>query len=229
MTMTALNAREVEMAFAGFASDVSDLRPAWPVVSAALQQMVMGQQFGSEGSRGQHGKWAELSPAYAERKLKRFGPVPILQATGRLLASFSEGGADHIDRQAELNFEWGSSVPYAVYHQTGYAKSFGGGRARATVGAETRRAYGLSGHPRGWARKGFARGTPITARNVPARREIDPTQENIDQIRRAIQMAIVQMIRRRGFAIASGIYGPSEMGGITGGEAFQIGKTGGGA
>jgi phage gpG-like protein len=225
ITMTAVNAREVEMAFAGFASDVSDLRSVWPLVAQELRQMTVGRQFPSEGGQGQHGRWAPLSPRYRTWKEKHFPGKPILQLTGRLFGSFSDGHPDHVDRRSETMLEWGSSVPYGIFHQFGWSKSFGGGQRRATLESEIARGIGLHSHPRSGARKAFRRGAEMVSRNVPARRPLDPTQGNVDGLRRAIQRGIVQFIRRRGFAVARGTFGPGESGQIGGGEAFVIGRS----
>jgi phage gpG-like protein len=225
ITMTAVNAREVEMAFAGFASDVSDLRTVWPMVAAALERKTLGNQFASEGSKGQHGRWAALSPRYRAWKEKHFPGKPILQLTGRLIDSFSEGSPDHVDRREAQSFEWGTSVPYAIFHQFGWSKSFGGGQRRSTLENEIARGIGSRAHPRSWARKAFRRGAQMTSRNVPARRPIDPTEADIGDYRRAIQRGIVQMVRRRGFAVAGEAFGPGERGEVSGGEAFQLGRS----
>lgn len=87
---------------------------------------------------------------------------------------------------------------------------------------EIARGIGQRAHPRSWARKAFRRGAEMTARNVPARRPLDPTETDVDDLRRALQRGIVQKIRRRGFAVASEVYGPGET--ISGGEAFQLGR-----
>jgi phage gpG-like protein len=197
ITIEAVNAREVTMNMAGFASDVSDLTPVWSEVAPVLEAQT-AEKFASEGAAGEHGEWAELSPDYGAWKEKHFPGMPILQRGGGLLDSFTEGGADHVDRRTETVLEWGSAVPYSVYHQMGYRTRLGTGRRKP-------KEDGLA--------------------EVPARRQIDPSDGDIDQIRRAIQIAIVQMVRRRGFGIASQTYGPGEMQEITGGEAFQIGKS----
>lgn len=62
---------------------LSDLRPFWP----RLTRLFIGWmrlQFESEGAFWNLGtRWTPLSPAYAERKARIWGPKPILQASGQ--------------------------------------------------------------------------------------------------------------------------------------------------
>jgi hypothetical protein len=219
--MEAVNARDFEMTMAGFAKDVSDLRSVWPYVRQVLRLMVMERQFPTEGAGGQHGRFAPLSPRYAAWKRKKVGPKPILQLTGRLLGSFAEGHAEHVDRAGQTTLEWGSAVPYGLHHQTGYSKTMGG---RKRKWAENARAIGEWRKSARASAKAFTAGGEEGSRNVPARRPLDPKGSDMDDLRRGIQKGIVAMARRRGFAISSAAYGPGERTGISGGEAFEIGR-----
>lgn len=94
-----------------------DLRPVFEVMHDAWVTEEI-EQFTTEG--GYFGEpWAPLNPAYAERKRKQYGALPILIRTGRLLKSFIGEGGEHIKRITADEAEFGSAVPYAQYHQTG--------------------------------------------------------------------------------------------------------------
>lgn len=197
VTIEAVNARELTMNMAGFASDISDLTTVWPEVAPVLQAQVL-EKFASEGSAGEHGEWDALSPRYGAWKEAHYPGKTILQRDGTLINSFQDGGAGHVDRRTETTLEFGSAVPYSVYHQWGYRTRLGTGKRKPREDALAR---------------------------VPARRQLDPTDTDIDGIRRAMQAGIVKMVRRRGFAISSEAFGPGEMQDLSGGEAFQIGKS----
>ena len=197
ITIEAVNAREFTMNLAGFASDVSNLTSIWPDVAPVLQAQTL-EKFATEGAAGEHGEWAELAPDYAEWKEKHYPGKTILQRDGALIDSFQAGNSAHVDRRTETTLEWGSAVPYSVYHQWGYKTRLGTGAGKPKAGGRS---------------------------FVPARRELDPSDADLNGIRRGFQAGIVKLVRRRGFAIAGGAYGPGEMQEISGSEAFQIGKS----
>ena len=115
-------AGEVQMdrAIARFADGVSDYRPIWPVIADEFYAMEM-DQFKSEGEGGGE-KWAPLSPEYAGYKEAHFPGKPILERTGDLKRSLTDGNdvnAVRIEERKTLTL--GSRLPYALYHQTGTA------------------------------------------------------------------------------------------------------------
>lgn len=62
--------------------------------------------------------WKPLSPAYAKRKRAKFGDKPILRATDTLFHSLTEQGAEgNIHRVDSLSAEFGSAVPYGIFHE----------------------------------------------------------------------------------------------------------------
>lgn len=79
-------------------------------------------QFASEGAAGAGGKWTALNPAYAARKEKKWGPVPILQASGRLYRSMTSANADGVVEKRPLELILGSRVKYGGYHQKGTSR-----------------------------------------------------------------------------------------------------------
>lgn len=67
--------------------------------------------------------WRPLSPRYAKWKEKAYPGKPILVRTGALKASLTSGFARHsIFEVYPTRMEIGTSIPYAMYHQTGSLK-----------------------------------------------------------------------------------------------------------
>lgn len=98
---------------------VKDFRgPVWMRVRQAFYK-VEKEIFASEGAESASGKWAPLTSPYKERKQKRYGSKPILQASGAMYREFT-GSPAAVDEQAEemtLSF----SQP-AGYHKHGTGK-----------------------------------------------------------------------------------------------------------
>jgi hypothetical protein len=74
---------QYERGFAAFDRELADLRQPLGDVADILKDAV-GEQFASEGEHGTGGRWASLSPAYARQKEARYGPNPILVASGEM-------------------------------------------------------------------------------------------------------------------------------------------------
>lgn len=112
---------QIDVGLAALGNAVVDLRPAWARIHPQLLQ-VEREQFSTEGRRGSGG-WAPLRPKYAARKVKRWGPRPILQASGRMHRALTAEGGDHVAVSLPLELRFGvrdESVPYAKWHQSGY-------------------------------------------------------------------------------------------------------------
>ena len=94
---------------------VNDLRPAFVDMSKELNSYHKAV-FANEGQHGGNQKWAPLK----EKTLQRKKNKKILNETGTLRGSFTSDSADGAIRVIKkLLFQWGSSTPYAGYHQTG--------------------------------------------------------------------------------------------------------------
>lgn len=64
--------------------------------------------------------WQRLAKSTEIKKARRIGgPSRILVDSGRLLGSFSKGTDDNINRVEALRGEFGSTVPYGIFHQEG--------------------------------------------------------------------------------------------------------------
>jgi phage gpG-like protein len=99
---------------------VVDLRKlgTWDWVATEFRK-IEKEIFDSEGSASRGGRWKELSTKYKERKLRKWGPVPILQASGKLYRALSGTSPDSVFEKEAQSMAIGTSLPYARYHQTG--------------------------------------------------------------------------------------------------------------
>ena len=123
-TLSAPNARDVSFAFRGVAASVGDWRTSiWPLVRSEAIRPWLRRQFASQGTMSAHGRWAALSPQYAKWKAKHYPGKPILEATGTMKNDLlSESNEGVTTAQSML---YGTTIPYALYHQTG-TKTAGG-------------------------------------------------------------------------------------------------------
>lgn len=91
----------------------------WKAVAHEFRK-IEKEQFSSEGSAGRSGKWKPLTAKYAERKQKKYGSMPILQATGKGYRSLTvEGAEGAVYNESAQELVIGSSIPYMAYHQRG--------------------------------------------------------------------------------------------------------------
>jgi phage gpG-like protein len=107
--------------FKGVEEGMLDFRQlgAWRAVASEFRK-IEKEQFDSEGSKGESGKWKQLSPKYAIRKLAKWGDVPILQASGKLYRSLTQENAEGaVYEETAQELTLGTSIPYAAYHQRG--------------------------------------------------------------------------------------------------------------
>ncbi len=120
-SLNVVNADKLLFAITAWRDAIQDWRGAWPKVSDKLTGIEV-QLFDSMGATGGHAKWADLKPAYARAKQRKWSQAPILQASGRLRDSLAGQSSERIDTHEALLLRWGTKVPYAVFHQTGTRK-----------------------------------------------------------------------------------------------------------
>lgn len=77
-----------------------------------------GQEFYSQETKlFALAPWKPLTPAYAKRKRAQYGDKPILRATDRLWRSLTQKASDgNVHRISDDSAEFGSAVPYGVFH-----------------------------------------------------------------------------------------------------------------
>lgn len=111
------NEVQFQRTFTRYVSQLRDLRDTWPGVVTDLRDIAQ-EQFGGEGI-GDSGKWPALSPRYAAWKRRHFPGKSILRRTDRLIESLTGNRADSIVEARPDSLEFGTRVPYAIYHQRG--------------------------------------------------------------------------------------------------------------
>lgn len=105
----------------GLGEKIRDWTEAWPKVSLAIQR-IFNEQFASEGARGPAGPWPELKEGYARRKQRVYPGRNLLEASGRLRRSLVSGTDDTLEEFAPRRMRFGTTAPYALYHQRGTKK-----------------------------------------------------------------------------------------------------------
>jgi phage gpG-like protein len=111
-----------------FRGAVADASPAFEQIargSSGLKGVyslrgIERRQFQSQGAFASAG-WAPLAPSTVRAKARRGLDPRILHATGRLAASLS-GGAGRVEIVSSSQLIFGTSVPYARFHQSGTAR-----------------------------------------------------------------------------------------------------------
>ena len=106
---------QLNRAFSRYNEQLRDIRGALPQVKEAFYK---GERKQFEQGMGR-GKWAPLSPEYADWKARHYPGRKILELTG-LLKETMFGGTSYLKWYAEpqeLAVE--VSVPYALFHQRG--------------------------------------------------------------------------------------------------------------
>ncbi len=116
---TVLGEEQLNRGIAGVIDATSDLTPAFQEIAEDFRE-TEEKQFAGEGAYGGNTRWADLNPDYAAIKLIRWGNLPILTRTGDLRKSLSEKShSEHIEEIEKMSMTIGTSIPYAIYHQTG--------------------------------------------------------------------------------------------------------------
>lgn len=215
-TFTAQNIQGFSIAARRIVLD--DYTPLWPYAAKPITSMWVNI-FNTQGASGAHGAWAELSSDYAERKRRKFGSKPILQASGKLFsAGLSADAFQYEPRRMRFVIEARSrsGFPYPVAHQTGFDTRLGkGGHGQGTLGRRL-----------GRRRSQISKLKSLFA-HVPARRILDPSERDRQAIQRAFAAGYVTILRKMGYRMAKeqglGTIGPSEA--VSLGRSFFQGGT----
>ncbi len=190
-TMRVVNADKLDFALRGLRGDLDDYTDVWPAVTQEIEKEEAAL-FAMRGACGAHGPWGDLTKRYKERKYKKYGAQQIEVATGRLRRGLTDStSGDAIREYQRRSMRFGTSLPYAIYQQTGWRPSHLG--RYGLMGALVDRMVG-NRKPR----KSYAE----TGGEVPPRRVIDPGPDLGPAIQRAMMSAIDRMARRRGFRVA---------------------------
>lgn len=100
-----------------------DLRPIMKVIGTGYRKEV-NLIFDKQQPRAEGLRWPPLSPAYAKQKEKEWPGRPLLVRSGSLLASMIvEGATGNITIIGKTFATFGSSIPYAVFHDSDEPRS----------------------------------------------------------------------------------------------------------
>lgn len=165
-----------------FRKFLGDWKPAFKLIAHDVLERFWEKQFESEGAAGGE-PWQEL----ADSTLAGRGPAPygagcrksresagILYRSGDLARSGIEGESGHVEEITDQRLLWGSSVGYALFHQTGTGKGFG--KSRVSTG-------------------------PGTGRGMPMRKMLVITRPMTNDIMLAMQAHLQLVARQVGYGI----------------------------
>ena len=169
-----INGPQFNRALSGFADAVSDIRPyADDIINGGIRPNI-AEQYASRGAAGEHGAWEELTPDYLEAKLKKWGEMQIEIASSRTYNSLMQDTDDTVKQVTQKAIQFGTSVPYAIFQQTGFATRLGTGK----------------GKPK-----------PDGKAYVAPRRLFDWTVPQQDSIMKAFQRSLMASLTRLGYKI----------------------------
>ena len=188
-TVKVVNAREVDLAFGGLVAKIRDWRALWPQVMNLLHD-IERRQFMTRGMAGGSGAWAGYKHTYGPDKVE--GETASLRSSASLGRQYegklSGRGSKKIGR------EFGAKKAFEVdrlYNSLAYKTE-----DTVEVSEPLRMKFGTLVPYAYWHQTG-------TTRGLPARRILDLTQGNVDEIRRATQREAVNFSRRLGFKVIS--------------------------
>lgn len=124
-------------AFSVITDKAKDLQPAFKIIAQVIRDQIADEIF-SEGQ----GTWEPLNPEYAERKLIRWGPSPMLVASGEMLDSLTlEGGVNNVTVIQSDRMRVGSNDPKLRFHQSQTARTIIPRRAPINITPEVRQRW----------------------------------------------------------------------------------------
>lgn len=98
---------------------VENWAPIWPEVITHLERTVK-RQFDSQGVYGGGSRWTPITDSWKKQKQREGRSPDIMRYTGRLEDSFLvDDHEEHLSITMANELWWGTTVPYASYHQHG--------------------------------------------------------------------------------------------------------------
>ncbi len=120
LTFSVPGAERVKVGLDRFHEGLRDFRPFWRDYAFPLLAERTQRNFETQG--GFVGGWPPLSASYAAWKAKHYPGKPILRREDTLMNSLTWSGAPGpggIATADESRAEWGTTVPYGIFHQRG--------------------------------------------------------------------------------------------------------------
>jgi hypothetical protein len=112
--ITTVGTERVGRALSVITERVGNLEPVFRVIADAIRDTIADEILS-----GGQGSWEPLSPEYARQKDLKWGPQPILVASGQLLNSLTiQGAPGHVEFIGPDRVRVGSTVDYLRYHQS---------------------------------------------------------------------------------------------------------------
>lgn len=116
ISMAMMGASGLAVRLQGLQQALGNLAPAWRGPVHDIFTRFITIHFTSQGQYSGEA-WKPLSPSYAAWKEKHYPGMGILRRQDRLFKSLTEPGREHILRVYPDSVEYGTRVPYSVYHQ----------------------------------------------------------------------------------------------------------------
>jgi len=117
LSVEILGEEQLDRTFLRITDAANDMAPLFNQMVKELR-LIETVQFLTEGAHGSGG-WPELAESTIEAK-KRMGQMPwIERATGALFESLTSGGQGSIEEVSKEWLRYGTSIPYAMFQQTG--------------------------------------------------------------------------------------------------------------
>jgi phage gpG-like protein len=122
LRIDALGEEIIDRTLLGVQRPLWDMTGIWDEIDTSLSRNSV-RQFASEGAYGSGG-WAPLASSTLKRKAHLGQSSKILQATRRLYRSLTVSDhPEHLYVGQPHEMAWGTTVPYAKYHQDGSGSS----------------------------------------------------------------------------------------------------------
>lgn len=118
LTFQVFGEEQINRELVRFRGRIVNAEPAFASIVDDLKDTI-DEQFESEGRSGSGG-WAPIKPATIARKAALGRDTRILHETLRLRESLTDAAnSDQIREIDHLGFTFGTTVPYAIFHQRG--------------------------------------------------------------------------------------------------------------
>ncbi len=122
LSITADDEIKFKRALIAYNNNLHDLSRYFEHYALPAIRTSIGEQFDRSGAHEGLPAWAPLSARYARYKARRYPGAPILVRSGRLRDALAEITNDTIATIEPTRLVYGTSVPYAIYHQRGTRK-----------------------------------------------------------------------------------------------------------